>query len=135
MVEEEKTGRPKALASGIDVWCAFDELVAIPDLKPNPRNPNNHPSKQVALLAKNIGYFGWRHPISVSRRSGFIVAGHGRLMAAQELGVQLVPVDYQYFASEADEMAVLISDNALPELAETDEEGLKALLKELLISI
>ena len=131
MSEEIEINRPKALASGIDVWCAFDELVPTSELKPNPRNPNTHPSKQIALLAKNIRYFGWRHPISVSRRSGFIVAGHGRLLTAQELGVQLVPVDYQYFASEADEMAVLISDNSLPELAETDKDSLKELLKEL----
>lgn len=123
--------KAKALASGVEVWCAHERLVPVAELKPNPRNPNTHPDGQIALLAKNIQYFGWRHPITVSERSGFIVAGHGRLMAAQKLGVQLVPVDFQNFASEDEELAVLVSDNRIAELAETDEDELKALIKEL----
>lgn len=123
--------KPKALAGGIDVWCAFDQLAPIDELRPNPRNPNKHPEGQIALLAKAIKYFGWRHTIVVSRRSGLIVAGHGRLLAAQGLGTPLVPVDYQDFASDADEMAVLVGDNRLAELAEPDSQGIAAILKEL----
>ena len=125
------TPKGKAIASGIEVWCQFEELVPTAELKPNPRNPNQHPDTQIELLAKNIRYLGWRHPIVISKRSGLIVAGHGRLMAAKKLGVALVPVDYQNFASDAEEMSVLVSDNRLAELAETDEESLKALLQEL----
>ena len=83
------------------------------------------------MLAKNIRYFGWRHNILVSKRSGCIVAGHGRLLAAKKLGVLLAPVDYQDFASDDEELAVLLADNRLAEIAETDEDSLKALLKEL----
>ena len=79
--------KAKALASGIEVWCAHERLIPIEELKPNPRNPNTHPDSQVDLLAKNIRYFGWRHNILVSKRSGCIVAGHGRLLAAKKLGV------------------------------------------------
>ena len=112
--------KAKALADGVEVWCEFGKLVPVEDLTPNPRNPNTHPGRQVELLAKNIRHFGWRHPITVSKRSGLIVSGHGRLMAAQSLGLKLVPVDYQDFAGEDDELAVLVADNRLAELASLD---------------
>lgn len=83
--------KAKALANGIEVWCSFDELVPTERLVENPKNPNRHPEAQVELLAKNIKYFGWRHPVTVSKRSGFIVAGHGRLAAAKKLGAAIVP--------------------------------------------
>lgn len=112
--------KAKALADGVEVWCEFGKLVPVEELKPNPRNPNTHPGRQVELLAKNIRHFGWRHPITVSKRSGLIVSGHGRLMAAQHLGLKIVPVDYQDFAGEDDELAVLVADNRLAELASVD---------------
>lgn len=130
-MENDKNVKAKALANGIEVWCSFDELVSVDSLNPNPKNPNKHPDSQIELLSKNIKYLGWRHPITVSKRSGFIVAGHGRLMAAKKLGVQIVPVDYQDFNSDADEMAVLMADNRLAELSETSEENLKNILSEL----
>lgn len=120
-------------ASGIPVHCAFDEIVDFASLVPNPRNPNTHPEKQLQLLAKIIQHQGWRAPITVSNRSGFIVRGHGRLMAAQLLGVDQVPVDRQDYASEAEEWADLIADNRIAELAEIDESRLKDLLDELKI--
>ena len=118
-------------ASGIPVHCAHDELVDVVNLIPNPRNPNKHGDKQVALLAKIIRHQGWRAPVVVSNRSGFIVAGHGRLEAAKLLNVQTVPVNRQDFATEADEWAHLVADNRIAELAETDGELLKDLLLEL----
>ena len=130
-MENDKNVKAKALANEIEVWCSFDELVSVDSLNPNPKNPNKHPDSQIELLSKNIKYLGWRHPITVSKRSGFIVAGHGRLMAAKKLGVQIVPVDYQDFNSDADEMAVLVADNRVAELSETSEEDLKNILSEL----
>ncbi len=112
--------KSKTLADGVDVWCSFDKLVPVEDLEANPRNPNTHPQRQVELLAKNIQHFGWRHPITVSNLSGQIVSGHGRLMAAKQLGLKIVPVDFQDFASESDELAVLVADNRLAELSSTD---------------
>ena len=130
-MENDKNVKAKALANEIEVWCSFDELVSVDSLNPNPKNPNKHPDSQIELLSKNIKYLGWRHPITVSKRSGFIVAGHGRLMAAKKLGVQIVPVDYQDFNSDADEMAVLVADNRVAELSETSEEDVKNILSEL----
>ena len=80
--------------SGVKVHCAFEKAVDVVDLVEHPRNPNKHSDKQIALLAKIIRNQGWRNPIVVSADSGFIVAGHGRLMAAKVLNVEQVPVDY-----------------------------------------
>jgi len=116
--------------NNIPIHCAHDELADITTLVPNPRNPNRHPDKQIELLAKIIKNQGWRAPITVSTRSGFIVRGHGRLLAAQKLGLAAVPVDRQDYASEAEEWADLIADNRIAELSEIDDEAVSQLLAE-----
>lgn len=125
MAEEKKA---RILADGIEVWCAYDKLVKIEELIPHPKNPNTHPQSQIKILAQNIRYHGWRHPIIVSKQSGYIVAGHGRLEAAKELGVSIIPVEYQNFASEDNELAVLVGDNRLAELSSLDLNGLQDII-------
>lgn len=111
---------PKAMADTIAVYCAHDKIVETDSLVGNPRNPNTHPKEQVEALAKIIKRQGWRHPIVVSNRSGFVVKGHGRLLAAAALGVSHVPVDYQDYESEASEYADLMADNKIQEFSELD---------------
>ena len=53
MTEEQPT------SPAIPVRCAFDEMVVLSELKPNPRNPNTHPPGQLKLLAKIIEHQGW----------------------------------------------------------------------------
>ena len=118
----------RILADGIEVWCAYDKLVKVEELIPHPKNPNTHPQSQIKILAQNIRYHGWRHPIVVSKLSGYIVAGHGRLEAARELGVSIVPVEYQDFATEDNELAVLVGDNRLAELSTLDLNGLQDII-------
>jgi DNA modification methylase len=113
------------------VFCAHTELVETEKLVPNPRNPNRHPESQIKLLAKIIRAQGWRNPIVVSKRSGFVIKGHGRLDAAKLLECERVPVDFQDYENEAAEWADMLADNRIAELAETDAEELKALIKEL----
>jgi hypothetical protein len=120
-----------ATADGIPVHCAHHAIVPTVDLKPNIRNPNMHPEAQIALLAKVIQAQGWRRPITVSERSGLIVVGHGRLLAAVHMGVKEVPVDYQPYDSAEMEHADLIADNRLPELSEIDEKVLRELMTEM----
>ena len=120
--------------AGVPVHCAYNDLADITTLVPNPRNPNQHPSKQIELLAKIIKSQGWRAPITVSTRSGFVVRGHGRLLAAQWLGLGQVPVDRQDYATEAEEWADLIADNRIAELSQIDEGLLASLLTEINIS-
>jgi hypothetical protein len=113
------------------IKCNHSELVELHKLVLNPRNANNHPGKQIDILAKIIDHVGQRHPIIVSKRSGFIVSGHGRLLAIQKLGWEKAAVEYQDFDTEADEFAFLIADNKIAELAEHDDfkmiEGIKDL--------
>src|SRR6478609_8453786 len=97
----------------IPVHCAHDEIVAIGQLKPNPRNPNKHPPEQIALLAKIIRAQGWRNPIVVSNRSGLMTKGHARLEAARKLGVKTLPIDRQDYASEKEKWADMIADNRI----------------------
>ena len=122
---------PKAMAGSVPVFCAHDEIVAIEKLIPNPKNPNKHPKDQLTLLARIISAAGWRQPITVSKRSGFIVKGHGRLLAAIEAGFSSVPVDYQDYATEAEEYADLVADNRLAELSEIDNAMLADVFKDI----
>lgn len=107
--------------------CAHDEILDVQKLQPNPMNPNKHPKNQIEMLAKIIDYQGLRSPIVVSRRSGFIVKGHGRLEAVKKLGWTTVAVDFQDYENEAQEYADMIADNKIAELAETDKEILNKL--------
>lgn len=105
--------------------CAHDELIEIHKLQPNPKNPNKHPAKQIEMLAKIIDYQGQRAPIVVSKRSGFITKGHGRLMAIEKLGWTKAAVDFQDYDDEAQEFADMVADNKIAELAEHDDEMFK----------
>lgn len=122
--------KARILADGIEVWCSYDKLLPIEELLENPKNPNTHPQNQIELLAQNIRYHGWRHPITVSKLSGYIVAGHGRLQASKELGVSIVPVEYQDFESEDNELAVLVGDNRLAELSTLDLNSLSDIVEQ-----
>ncbi len=113
------------------IHCTHREVRDPAALVEHPRNPNRHPQKQIELLARIIRHQGWRNPIVVSARSGFVVAGHGRLAAARLLGLTEVPVDMQPFETEADEWAHLVADNRLAELADMDEGSLGELLRDL----
>lgn len=125
---------PKALAGDVPVFCAHDEIVELEKLIPNPKNPNTHPIEQVKLLGKIIQATGWRQPITVSKRSGFIVKGHGRLLAARMAGLTHAPVDYQEYSTEAEEYADLVADNRLAELSEIDNAMLVDIFQDIDLS-
>ena len=114
--------------SDIAVHCKHTKMEDVVNLVPHPQNPNKHPDKQIALLAKIIINSGWRSPIVISKKTGFIVSGHGRLEAAKLLNVQNVPVDVQEFASDADEYAHLVADNRIAELSGLSDDKLSELL-------
>ena len=118
IAKAKKKVKKKAKPNGPEIFCSYTKLERLDKIKPNPANPNKHPDGQVDLLVKLITTHGWRHPITVSNRSGFVVAGHCRLLAAAKIGLKQVPVDEQDFASAAEELAVLVADNRIPELSE-----------------
>lgn len=121
----------KGKADTIPVFCSHDKLLDPAGLVPNPRNPNQHPDSQIEILSRVIATQGWRSPIVVSKRSGFVVKGHGRLQAALKLGAKLVPVDVQEYETEGAEWADLIADNRIAELSDTNHDELKKLMLEL----
>lgn len=110
------------------VHCKYDDLVDVLEIKPNPRNPNTHPAKQINLLAKILKENGWRQSIVVSKNSGYIVKGHGRLIAAKKAGFDKVPVEYQEYKTKEEENADLLADNKLSELSKTDQNLVSAIL-------
>jgi hypothetical protein len=115
----------------LEINCAHDKIVPLEELVPNPRNPNLHSPQQVEWIARVIKHRGWRSPVVVSNRSGFVVCGHGRLMAAKSLKLEGVPVDFQDFESEADEWAHMIADNALAEMSAMAEDDLLGLARDM----
>ena len=112
----------------IKIECAYTDRVSVKNLKPNPLNPNEHPEEQIKLLAEIIKQVGWRDPITISNRSGFIVRGHGRFAAAVLLKMASVPVEYHDYDSEEEEFADLIADNRIQELSYLDPEKVRALI-------
>lgn len=118
-------------ADNIAVYCAYDEIVQIDKVIPNPKNPNQHGAEQIAMLAEIIKQAGWRNSITVSTLSGFIVKGHGRLLAAEYGGLTEVPVEYQHYNTEADELADLVADNRLAEMAEMDNAKLADIFRDI----
>lgn len=106
------------------IHCKYDELKSLNELLDHPKNRNTHSPSQIERLAKLFSYHGVRHPIIVSKRSGHIVAGHGRKLAALEAGFSQFPVVFQDFDSEEQEYAFIQSDNAIASWAELDFAGI-----------
>lgn len=102
------------------IHCKYDELANPNKLKNHPKNPNKHGQDQIERLVELYKGLGIRHPILVSKQSGFIVSGHGRKLAAIRAGIKEFPVVYQDFANEDVEYATLVSDNAISEWSELD---------------
>ena len=84
------------------------EWVATSELHPNPANPRLNDAA-VGPVADSLRRFGWQQPI-VAKRTGEIVAGHTRLLAAKQLGMERVPV-FRFEGSDLDAVAYGIADN------------------------
>lgn len=67
------------MSNEIPILCEHTELISIDQIIEHPKNANRHPKDQVRALTKMLVQQGWRHPLIVSKRSGFLVVGHGRL--------------------------------------------------------
>ena len=121
----------KGYASGIPVFCEHSEIADIVKVVPNPKNDNVHPDHQIDLLVRFIKHRGWRSPITISTLSGFVVRGEGRFMAAVSAGWAEVPVDYQDYETEAEELADLKADNRIMTFSHPDTTKEKELIQEL----
>lgn len=106
-------------------------IVETSSLKPRPGNRNHHPQLQIDRLAESYKYQGFRNPIIISNRSGQIVCGTGRLLAAKKAGLKQVSVIYQDYESDEQEYAHHVSDNALSLWSELDLQGINEDLPDL----
>lgn len=96
------------------------EFLDVKEIKVNPNNRNLHTKRQIERLCKIIEYQGFRSPLIVSKRSGLLVSGHGRLMAAKKLGIKKLPVLIQDFDSEEQEYAAGVSENSIAAWSQID---------------
>lgn len=113
----------RLLAKESEVW-------SIDDLIPYARNAKKHPPEQIAQIAASMREFGFTIPVLVAE-DGTIIAGHGRVLAAQEIGLSEVPVIVARGWSDEQRRAYTIADNKLAENAEWDEDLLAIELGEL----
>lgn len=106
-------------------WFA-DKIEQWPTAKllPYARNARTHSDDQVAQIAASIAEFGFTNPI-LAGSDGVIVAGHGRLAAAQKLGLEVVPVVVLDHLSPTQRRALVIADNRIAENAGWDDAMLR----------
>lgn len=99
-------------------------------LIPYARNSRTHSPEQVKQVANSIKEFGFTNPVLIDGDNG-IIAGHGRVMAAQFLELEQVPCIRLAYLSEAQKRAYIIADNQLALNSGWDEDMLRAELHDL----
>ena len=119
----EEPGLTITMAKRIELW-------PVDRLRPYERNARTHSAEQVAQIAASIVEFGFTNPILVDSSDG-IIAGHGRLSAAQELGLKTVPVVVLDHLSERQRKAYILADNQLALNAGWDTDLLREELQDL----
>lgn len=91
------------------------------DLRPYERNAKKHSADQVDKIARSIQEFGFLSPCLIDRDMN-IIAGHGRVMAAEQLGMETVPCVFVEGLTEEQRRAYILADNRLTELGGWDDE-------------
>lgn len=107
------------------------EYAPIGQLRENPDNAKLHPKKQIAKICRSIQQFGFLIPLLVDDTS-MVLCGHGRLEAAKELGLDVIPVVRVEHLTEAERRAFVIADNKIAEQGAWDETQLAAEFEALL---
>ncbi len=108
------------------------EVIELPisGLKPYKQNARTHSRKQIGQIASSIRAFGFNNPVLIDK-DGVMIAGHGRVAAAKELGLDKVPCIRLEHLSEDEKRAYILADNRLAEKAGWDPEILKIELQHL----
>jgi len=124
----EETIEAEVPTKYVRIECEHSAQVDPKLLKHHPKNPNEHPPEQIEFFKNILLYQGWRRPITVSKRSGFITKGHGALITALEMGLAVVPVDYQNYDSEDQELADILADNQLARMSTLNNDKLQKII-------
>jgi len=106
------------------------ELLATDTLVPYARNSRTHSPEQITALTRSMAQFGFTNPVLIDGQNT-IIAGHGRVMAAQALGLPAVPCIRLTHLSDAQRRAYVIADNKLAEQAGWDMATLARELEDL----
>lgn len=104
--------------------------IALTALAPYPNNARTHSDAQIEKIAKSIQEFGFLNPVLINK-DNMIIAGHGRVMAAEKLGMKQVPCLRVEHLTEAQVKAYILADNKLAEDAGWDMELVSRELEEL----
>jgi len=119
----------------METWPALNaRMRPIADLKPHPRNARKHSDDQIGRIAKGIETYGWTMAVLVDEND-VILAGHGRVLAAQRLGLLEAPTVVAAGWSDEQKRAYMLADNRLAERASWDEALLQDELSDLLGSV
>ena len=94
------------------------------------RNAMNHSDDQVSQLAASISAFGWTNPVLIDE-TGEVIAGHGRLAAAELLDIDDIPTITLAGLTDEQKRAYRLADNKLPANARWDDVLLKSELRDL----
>lgn len=106
------------------------EQIPVEKLIPYAKNSRTHSDEQVLQIIASIREFGFTNPILIDSKNG-IIAGHGRLLAAEKIGFKTVPCVRLGHLSARQKQAYIIADNRIPLNAGWDEELLKIEIKDL----
>ena len=104
--------------------------VRLADLKPYEKNAKVHGSEQVDKIAASIKEFGFLSPLLIDKDMN-IIAGHGRVMAAKQLGMETAPAVFIEGLTETQRRAYILADNKLTELGGWDDDMVKIELEAL----
>ena len=106
------------------------QLISIDKLVPYVNNARTHSPEQILKLRSSLREFGFVNPIIIDREFN-VIAGHGRLMAAKEEGIEEVPCVFVDYLTDAQKKAYILADNRMAMDAGWDDELLKIEMEEL----
>lgn len=104
------------------------ECVPLPQLKRNARSPRIYSEKQIVMLARNIDTFGFLVPCLIDE-SNRLLTGIARVLAAERLGMKVIPVIRIQHLSDAEKRGFIIADNKLVEMGAWDPNILRSELQ------
>lgn len=107
------------------------QYLSVTELAPYAGNARSHSTEQIAQIAKSMRAFGFMNPILIDAKNT-LIAGHGRLMAAKQLGLEQVPAVRIEHLSEAEQRAYMLADNKISDNAGWDNSLLKVELEYLM---
>ena len=106
------------------------EYKKVDDLLPYARNARTHSEEQITQLASSIKEFGFNNPVAIDS-DNMILCGHGRVMAAKKLGLDVVPTVSLSHLTDIQKKAYILADNKMALNSDWDNELLKLELQEL----